>query len=171
MTDGDLWKVQRAFAVRHLKLLGLGQHRMDQMIRDEYRLIVDGLQRADDERRTDLCGGDGGGGGVALAPDLQTAVMNVVWGLTAGSTFDDPELLALMSRRSAAFDMAGGLLNQIPWIRYVAPAATGYELIRHINRQLYASISVSAPFPPHFLRFRRTRRRRRRQGRTKGGRG
>lgn len=133
MTDGDLWKVHRAFAVRHLKILGLGQRRVDEMIREEYRLAIGRLR---------LDAGASGRGAVTPAPHLQSAVMNVLWGLTAGAKFDDPELLGLMSKRSTAFDMAGGLLNQLPWIRHLAPGATGYSLITLINQQLYSLISV-----------------------------
>lgn len=132
MTDGNLWKIHRAFAVKHLKLLGLGQKRTDELIREEYGRMVDKLE----DRLS-------GGGGVTPGPDLQSAVMNVLWELTANERFEDPALLALMKKRGAAFDMAGGLLNQIPWIRYVAPVATGYSLLTEINRHIYTIISVS----------------------------
>lgn len=129
MTDGDLWKVHRLFAVRHLKLLGLGQRRVDELIREEYQLMA---QRLFDETKS-----------VTPALHLQSAVMNVLWELTAGDKFEDPKLLALMRQRSTAFDMAGGLLNQLPWMRYLAPVSTGYSLIVNINQQLYSLISVS----------------------------
>jgi len=128
MTDGDIWRVHRAFAVRHLKLLGLGQRRVDELIYEEYQRIV--LRLFDTTN------------GVTPTPYLQSAAMNVLWQLTAGAKFDDPELLMLMGKRSTAFDMAGGLLNQMPWIRYLAPVRTGYSLITDINRQLYSLVSV-----------------------------
>lgn len=127
MTDGDLWKVHRSFAVRHLKLLGLGQRRVDELIYDEYQLMI---QRLIDTMES-----------VTPTLYLQSAVMNVLWELTAGTKFDDPKLLTLMRKRSTAFDMAGGLLNQMPWIRYLAPIRTGYSLITDINQQLYSLIS------------------------------
>lgn len=129
MTDGDLWKVHRAFVVKHLKSLGLGQRRTDEMIRDEYEQMTRGLMEE--------------AGSITPSPHLQSAVMNILWELTAGTKFDDPKILQLMSRRGAAFDMAGGLLNQMPWLRHVAPAKTGYSLIMDINQQLFALISVS----------------------------
>lgn len=128
MTDGDLWKVHRTFAVKHLKLLGLGQRRVDELIHEEYQLMV---KRLADTKTS-----------ITPVPHLQSAVMNVLWELTAGAKFEDPNLLTLMSKRSAAFDMAGGLLNQIPWIRFLAPVKTGYSLITNINQQLYSLISV-----------------------------
>ncbi|CAI6348699.1 unnamed protein product [Macrosiphum euphorbiae] len=127
MTDGDLWKVHRSFAVRHLKLLGLGQRRVDELIRDEYQLMVERLSVAMKSVTPTLY--------------LQSAVMNVLWELTAGTKFEDPELLTLMGKRSSAFNMVGGLLNQIPWLRYLAPTKTGFSLITDINQQIYSLIS------------------------------
>lgn len=128
MNDGDIWKVLRSFAVKHLKLLGLGQRRVDELIYSEYQNIA---QNIFDTTQS-----------VTPTRHLQTAVMNVLWELTAGAKFDDPKLLMLMVKRSTAFDMAGGLLNQIPWIRYLAPVRTGYSLITEINQQLYSLVSV-----------------------------
>ncbi|XP_025194392.1 probable cytochrome P450 305a1 [Melanaphis sacchari] len=127
MTDGDTWKIHRSFAVRHLKLLGLGQRRVDELIYDEYQLMV---QRLVDETES-----------VTPTLHLQSAVMNVLWELTAGTKFEDPKLLMLMKKRSSAFDMAGGLLNQMPWLRYLAPTRMGYSLITDINQQIYSIIS------------------------------
>lgn len=137
MTDGDFWKVHRSFAVRHLKLLGLGQRRVDELIYDEYQLMI---QRLIDTMES-----------VTPTLYLQSAVMNVLWELTAGTKFDDPKLLTLMRKRSSAFDMAGGLLNQMPWIRYLAPVRTGYSLITDINQQLYSLISVRFHLNYYFL--------------------
>jgi len=128
MTDGELWKIQRSFVVKHLKLLGLGKKRVDEIIYDEYQHTTRQLTEATES--------------LTPAPYMQSAAMNVLWNLTAGSKFDDPNLLKLMSKRSTAFDIVGGLLNQIPWIRYLAPDKSGYSLIMHINQQIYSMISV-----------------------------
>lgn len=128
MNDGDMWKIHRSFAVKHLKLLGLGQRRADELIYAEYQNIAQSLFDTTQS--------------VTPTRHLQAAVMNVLWELTAGAKFDDPKLLMLMVKRSTAFDMAGGLLNQIPWIRHLAPVRTGYSLITNINHQLYSLISV-----------------------------
>nr|UOW66142.1 cytochrome P450 305A1 [Rhopalosiphum padi] len=127
MTDGNLWKVHRSFAVRHLKLLGLGQRRVDELIYNEYQHMVQRLIDATESVTPTLY--------------LQSAVMNVLWELTAGTKFEDPKLLTLMRKRSSAFDLAGGLLNQMPWLRYLAPIRTGYSLVTEINHQLYSLIS------------------------------
>jgi hypothetical protein len=50
--------------------------------------------------------------------------------------------MQLMSRRAKAFDMSGGVLNQFPWLRFLAPEWSGYNIIRRINAQLKAMIMV-----------------------------
>lgn len=129
MTDGDIWKVHKAFVLRHMKLLGLGQKRTDELIYKEYQCMAQRLF----DTATDV---------VTLAPYLQEAAMNVLWELITSSKFDNSKLLMLMSKRSAAFNMVGGLLEQIPWLRYLAPVKTGYSLISNINQQIYSLITV-----------------------------
>lgn len=130
MNDGDVWNIHRSFVVRHLKLLGLGQRRVDELIYIEYRHIAQNLFETAQS--------------ISPTQHLQTGVMNVLWELIAGNKFDDHKLLTLMAKRSTAFDLTGGLLNQIPWIRYIAPDRSGYSLITDINKQLYLKISVRA---------------------------
>ena len=40
-----------------------------------------------------------------------------------------------MQKRSKVFDMSGGTLNQMPWLRFFAPEKTGYNLIRNLNKE------------------------------------
>lgn len=42
----------------------------------------------------------------------------------------------LMTRRAKAFDMAGGILSVFPWIRYLAPIKSGYEILVTLNNEL-----------------------------------
>lgn len=73
--------------------------------------------------------------------------MSVLWALTAGTRFGDEDstldtLLELMQRRSRSFDMSGGVLSQFPWIRFVAPEASGFTLLNTVNKQLNAFFMV-----------------------------
>lgn len=51
-------------------------------------------------------------------------------------------LLELLSARSKAFTIAGGLLNQAPWCRFIFPELSGYSLINRMNEQISAVIEV-----------------------------
>jgi hypothetical protein len=79
---------------------------------------------------------------VSMGPMFAPSVLNVLWVLTTGASFssrDDPRLhrlLQILKARSKAFDMAGGTLNQFPWMRFLAPERTGHNLILRLNSDL-----------------------------------
>lgn len=55
---------------------------------------------------------------------LPPSVINVLWTFTTGKRIErnNPRLvrfLELLQKRSKAFDMAGGVLSQMPWLRFV----------------------------------------------------
>lgn len=111
----------------HLKTLGYGKKPMDKMIKEEISEILCILE----DSKLDVQVGK------LLAP----AVLNILWALTTGSRFSrkDPrlnKLLDLLSVRSKAFDMSGGTLTQHPWLRFIAPEKTGYNLVNRLNVEL-----------------------------------
>lgn len=73
---------------------------------------------------------------------LPPSVLNVLWVFAAGTRIprDDirlTRLIRLLQQRSKAFDMSGGILNQLPWLRFVAPESTGFNLINRFNRDIH----------------------------------
>lgn len=73
---------------------------------------------------------------------LAPSIINVLWAFTTGKRIDrnDDRLksfLSLLQKRSKLFDMAGGLLSQMPWLRFVAPQKTGFSLIQKLNSEFY----------------------------------
>lgn len=74
---------------------------------------------------------------------LPPSVINILWTFTTGKRIkrDDPRLrrfLELLQKRSKAFDMSGGILSQMPWLRFFAPERTGYALIQNLNTEFHA---------------------------------
>lgn len=74
---------------------------------------------------------------------LPPSVINILWTFTTGKRIDrnDPRLLRfldLLQKRSKAFDMAGGVLSQMPWLRFIAPEKTGFSLITKLNTEFHA---------------------------------
>jgi cytochrome P450 len=72
---------------------------------------------------------------------LPPAVINILWTFVTGKRIQRtdpqlPRLLKLLNERSKAFDMSGGVLNQMPWLRFIAPERTGYNLLQRFNREL-----------------------------------
>ena len=86
---------------------------------------------------------------VTVGSYVTPCVLNVLWVLVTGTRFsswDDPhlqQLMLLMNKRAKAFDMSGGTLNQFPWLRFIAPEWTGYNIIVNINAELKEIIMVS----------------------------
>lgn len=129
-TDGPLWAEQRNFATKHLREAGFGRKPMQVQIQNELNELLDVI----DEQR-----------GEAIWPGLllPPSVLNVLWTFTAGQRIqrDDERLtrlLTLMQQRSKAFDMSGGILNQMAWLRFLAPEKTGFNLINRFNFELHS---------------------------------
>lgn len=126
---------QRNFATRHLRLCGYGRKPMDQQIRDELVELIDVV-------------GETCGKPVWPASMLPPNVLNVMWVFAAGTRIprDDPRLtrlITLLQQRSKAFDVSGGLLNQLPWLRFIAPEKTGFNLINRFNSEIHAFLMMA----------------------------
>ncbi|XP_048506646.1 probable cytochrome P450 305a1 isoform X4 [Athalia rosae] len=127
MTDGPEWQKMRSWVVKSLRSVGFGRREMSDLLSEE---LQDVLKRID------------GGGVRRLKPIFTPAVINVLWTLATGHRFCEGKKLQyfidLMERRARAFDMAGGVLSAIPWIRHIAPESSGYNLLTTINREVKA---------------------------------
>lgn len=58
---------------------------------------------------------------------------------------DDPKLIKLMELVHVSFrmlDMSGGILNQMPFIRFFAPKRSGYKELKHILKEFYEFLKV-----------------------------
>lgn len=70
------------------------------------------------------------------------AVINVLWNFITGElvAFNQQQklehFLDLLDRRSRCFDITGGLLAAFPWIRYIAPEISGYNIMCMLNKEL-----------------------------------
>lgn len=126
MNDGTEWKELRGWVVRTMKFFGFGRSEMSEMIKNELLNIVENLKSKDGPRR--------------MKSMVTPAVVNVLWCLATGTPFLDGKKLQrfsdLLETRSQAFDMAGGWLNAFPWIRYIAPEFSGYNLLVTLNNEL-----------------------------------
>lgn len=127
-TDGELWAEQRNFVTKHLRLAGYGRQAMEVQIQNELNELIEII----DEKN-----------GSAFWPGslIPPSVINVLWTFTAGKKIPRSDerfirLLKLMQQRSKAFDMSGGWLNSMPFLRFIAPKSTSYNLIKQFNFEL-----------------------------------
>ncbi|XP_033223928.1 probable cytochrome P450 305a1 [Belonocnema kinseyi] len=125
MSDGPEWKEIRSWFVRTFRDLGFGRSQMFNLIKEELAKVLENLKE---------------GGVRCLKPVTVNAVINVLWTLTTGKRISDEKRLKyfvnLMDRRAKAFSMGGGVLSSFPWIRYIAPEASGYNLLMSLNKEL-----------------------------------
>lgn len=92
---------------------------------------------------------------------LDIHAVNVIWTLLSGYRFsaDDQRLLKLMKLIHRAFEvseMSGGVINQLPFLKYLAPTWSGYsELAAFIDEimtflHVIAVLDVSLIFLKNF---------------------
>lgn len=126
--DGPFWVEQRRFIERHLKTIGYGRKQMEDLIIEEARTMLNILHNTKHKP-------------IQLGPFVAPSVLNVLWTLSTGknSLRDDSRitnLLNVLNTRTLAFDMAGGVLNSMPWLRHIVPERIGYNLILKLNEDL-----------------------------------
>lgn len=117
--------------MRQLKNVGYGKARMEEEIQKSAVELIDYLN--------DHCND-------ALWPGenfLSQSVLNILWIFCSGRRLarnDETlvKLISLLHKRSKVFDMAGGILSQIPLLRFIAPEYSGYSLIKNLNEEFYS---------------------------------
>lgn len=127
-TDGALWHEHRIFTMKQMKNIGYGRSPMEDHIIQEADDLIDYIDNLNENP-------------IWPGTFLATSVINVLWFLTTGQHLKRNDerlntLLSLLGRRSKAFDICGGSLSQFPWLRYLAPDRTGYNLILELNKEL-----------------------------------
>ncbi|XP_047543635.1 probable cytochrome P450 305a1 [Vanessa atalanta] len=123
--DGALWREHRQFTVKHLKNVGFGKTAMEAHIQNEMQKILNYISNQNKPFNPKNM--------------LAMSVINILWKFTAGEQIKEERLnflLDLLNARSKAFSMAGGWLNQWPWIRFLLPEISGYTLIKKMNQQI-----------------------------------
>lgn len=132
-TDGEHWHEQRSFVMRHLRDVGFGKKTMERFILEELDDLLKFIQKSGWVKREAL---------------FSPSILSVLWNLVAGKKLrrEDPvfnKLIQLLLKRSSAFNIAGSALTNMAWLRFIAPEATGYNLILNLNNQLREFIMVN----------------------------
>uniref|UniRef100_T1H914 Uncharacterized protein n=1 Tax=Rhodnius prolixus TaxID=13249 RepID=T1H914_RHOPR len=130
--DGEFFKEQKQFCMRHLKLLGLYNSSMEDRISFETNELVNNIKKHK--------------GIIAIPEALQVSVINSLWAIVAGERFktDDSRPKELMKHINLSFklqDMSGGILNQMPIIRYIAPELSSFNKLKFVLNSLISFIT------------------------------
>lgn len=134
-SDGIFWKKQRKFSLQHLRNFGFGRREMEEKIYEETKTFNDIL--------TTRCSQP-----VFMHNIFDVSVLNGLWAMMAGQRFeiDDERLRKLLSIIHDAFrvvDMSGGMLNQMPFLRFISPGAIGYNTLREVLDRMWEFLGVS----------------------------
>ncbi|KAK4873499.1 hypothetical protein RN001_015528 [Aquatica leii] len=128
-SDGQFWQKQRKFSLQHLKDFGFGKREMELRIVEESKELIDDLKKKSV-------------GSLYMHKAFDVSVLNVLWTMMAGERFslDDVRLIKLLQIIHDAFrlfDMSGGLLNQMPLLRFIAPGVCGYTKVMKILTEMW----------------------------------
>lgn len=91
---------------------------------------------------------NGGSTPLKLHDAFDVCVLNSLWAMLAGERFalDDRRMLELLDIVHTSFhaiDTCGGLLNQMPFLRFIAPGWSGYTRLLSVLNRLWSFLRVS----------------------------
>lgn len=160
-TDEQFWENQRRFSVKTLKHLGMGRITMIDHVEHEATELIKHLEMIGENSSEIYIQKDN-------SNVFDLSVMNVTWKILRGTRFElnDPKLIELMEMIHRSFqiiDMSGGVLSQMPWLRYIAPNMTGYrpliatlkplwEFLKQTINEVQKSYDQSSE-PSNFIEF------------------
>ncbi|GAB1865261.1 Probable cytochrome P450 305a1 [Camponotus japonicus] len=130
-TDGAAWSQCRKFTTRHLRAFGIGQSAMKQQLVFEAQELVDHLQNMSER------------GAVLMQTVFDVAVLNSLWFMIAGHRFgyEDERLQQALEVSHDAFklmDILGGVMSQMPFLRFIIPELSGYNELMRILEKLWS---------------------------------
>ncbi|KMQ94445.1 putative cytochrome p450 305a1-like protein [Lasius niger] len=129
-TEDTTWTQCRRFTMRHLRMFGLGQSAMKKQLVIEARELVDHLQKLSER------------GAVPMHMAFDVAVLNSLWFMIAGHRFryEDEKLqeaLVVVHDAFRLMDPLGGVMSQMPFLRFVIPELSGYNELMRILEKLW----------------------------------
>ncbi|XP_029164018.1 methyl farnesoate epoxidase-like [Nylanderia fulva] len=129
-TEDNTWTQCRRFTTRHLRMFGLGQTLMKDQLVIEARELVDHLQKLSEH------------GPVLMHTIFDIAVLNALWFMIAGHRFDYEdqkvqEVLVVVHDVFRLMDPLGGVMSQMPFLRFVIPEQSGYNELMRIHKKIW----------------------------------
>ncbi|CAD1479939.1 unnamed protein product, partial [Heterotrigona itama] len=129
-TDGPTWSQCRRFTMRHLRNFGLGQSIMEKQLTVEAENLTNHLRHASAK------------GPVSMHTAFDIAVLNSLWCMFAGHRFDYGneklvEILEIVHDAFRLMDTMGGIVSQMPFLRFIVPELSGYNDLMRILQKLW----------------------------------
>lgn len=122
LTDGETWKEQRKFLIKHLKEFGFGRSGMGEIASTEASHMVEDISNLMVNNNSTT---------IQMHNFFSTYILNTLWAMMAGIRYqrDDPEMILLQNilfDLFAAIDMVGCSFSHFPLLSVLAPKSSGY---------------------------------------------
>lgn len=133
LTDGELWKEQRRFLIKHLKEFGFGRSGMGETAKLEAEhIVIDVMHMI----------GDRGSAVIQMHNFFNVYILNTLWTMMAGNRYNpsDPQMKILQSMLFdlfAAVDMVGTAFSHFPILSIVAPTLSGYRNFIKTHKRIW----------------------------------
>uniref|UniRef100_A0A2S2R175 Putative Cytochrome p450 n=1 Tax=Sipha flava TaxID=143950 RepID=A0A2S2R175_9HEMI len=136
LTDEEFWVEQRRFVLRHLREFGFGKRTMAELVQEEAVQLVEDFKEKIKKSK------DGKGEIMEMRDAFSVGVLNTLWSMMASKRYNSEDkelkdLQALLTELFANIDMVGALFSQFPFLRYIAPEASGYKTFVNIHQQVW----------------------------------
>ncbi|KAE9545244.1 hypothetical protein AGLY_000787 [Aphis glycines] len=136
LTDEEFWVEQRRFVLRHLREFGFGKRTMAELVQEE------AVQLVDDFKKKIAMSKNGIGEVFEMRDAFSVGVLNTLWSMMASKRYNEDDielknLQALLTELFANIDMVGALFSQFPFLRFIAPEASGYKSFVNIHQQVW----------------------------------
>lgn len=134
----DFWVVQRRFIQRHLKEFGYARKGMREICENEAEFCLNDLKRLVEQQ--------GGKHVSVVMPNFFSVyILNTLWLMMAGIRYDsdngDLKLLqGILTDLFASIDMMGALFSHFPFLRFIAPKASGYSSFVSCHNKIHAFV-------------------------------
>ncbi|KAJ0184021.1 hypothetical protein K1T71_000444 [Dendrolimus kikuchii] len=135
LTDGDLWKEQRRFLIKHLKGFGFGRTGMSKIATCEGKhMVEDVLTMIQDSEQNSVV--------LQMHNFFNVYILNTLWTMMAGLRYNpsDPQmkvLQALLFDLFAAIDMVGAVFSHFPILSVFMPTLSGYKDFVRTHKRIW----------------------------------
>ncbi|KAL4717752.1 hypothetical protein ACJJTC_000901 [Scirpophaga incertulas] len=133
LTDGELWKEQRRFLVKHLREFGFGRKGMGNIACSEAAHMILDLKETLNNNDEGI---------VQMHNFFNTYILNTLWFMMAGIRYNpkEPEmqvLQGLLFDLFAAIDIIGTSFSHFPLLSIIAPTMSGYKAFIRTHKRIW----------------------------------
>lgn len=135
LTDGELWKEQRKFLIKHLKEFGFGRRGMGNIAKLEaFHMTNDVTEIINNNNKKPAI--------IQMHNFFNVYILNTLWTMMAGLRHkpSDPQMVLLqklMFDLFAAVDMVGTMFSHFPILSILAPTMSGYKGFIHTHKRIW----------------------------------